>query len=180
MRVITGSARGVRLKTPEGMETRPTTERVKEALFSAIQFEIEGRSVLDLFAGSGQLGIEALSRGASRAVFVDNAKASVQLVRENLQKTKLMERAQVVQTDYLSYLQRCRERFGLIFLDPPYAEKHLENALAAIYEFDILLSGGIIVTERPKGKSLDAEYAGYTRSRDYGFGMSAVTLFRKE
>ena len=86
----------------------------------------------------------------------------------------------MVQTDYLSYLQRCRERFGLIFLDPPYAEKHLENALGAIYEFDILLSGGIIVTERPKGKSLDADFAGYTRSRDYGFGMSAVTLFRKE
>ena len=180
MRVITGTARGMTLKAPKGMDTRPTMDQVKEGVFSAIQFEVEGRRALDLFAGSGQLGIEALSRGAREAVFVDARRDACQVVRENLSKTRLAERAQVVQTDYLSYLQRCRERFGLIFLDPPYAGKHLENALGAIYEFDILLSGGIIVTERPKGKSLDAEYAGYTRSRDYGFGMSAVTLFRKE
>ena len=180
MRVITGSARGVRLKTPEGMDTRPTTERVKEALFSAIQFEIEGRRVLDLFAGSGQLGIEALSRGASEAVFVDTSKASVQLIRENLKRTKLAERAQVVHSDYLTFLQRQRQKFGLIFLDPPYAAQDLEKSLAAISEFDILSSGGIIVTERPKGKQLNFDAPGYCRPRDYGFGMSLVTLFRKE
>ena len=180
MRVITGSARGVRLKTPEGLDTRPTTERVKEALFSAIQFEIEGRRVLDLFAGSGQLGIEALSRGAERAVFVDAGKNAAALVKENLRRSKLTDKAQVVQTDYLSYLSRCREKFGLIFLYPPYAEKFLENALEKIVEFDILSSGGIIVAERPEGKELPQEFEGYTRSRDYRYGITLITLYRKQ
>ena len=179
MRVITGTARGVRLKTPEGLDTRPTAERVKEALFSAIQFEIEGRRVLDLFAGSGQLGIEALSRGAERAVFVDAGKSAAALVKENLRRAKLTEKAQVVQTDYLSYLSRCREKFGLIFLDPPYAEKFLENALEKIVEFDILSSGGIIVTERPLEKALSAEYDGFARSRDYKYGKTVLTLYRR-
>ena len=180
MRVITGSARGVRLKTPEGLDTRPTTERVKEALFSAIQFEIEGRRVLDLFAGSGQLGIEALSRGAERAVFVDAGKNAAALVKENLRRAKLSDKAQVIQTDYLSYLSRCREKFGLIFLDPPYAEKFLETALEKIVEFDILSSGGIIVAERPEGKALPMEFAGYTRSKDYHYGITLITLYRKQ
>ena len=180
MRVITGSARGVRLKTPEGLDTRPTTERVKEALFSAIQFEIEGRRVLDLFAGSGQLGIEALSRGAERAVFVDAGKNAAALVKENLRRSKLTDKAQVVQTDYLSYLSRCREKFGLIFLDPPYAENFLENALEKIVEFDILASGGIIDAERPEGKELPQEFEGYTRSRDYRYGITLITLYRKQ
>ena len=180
MRVITGSARGVRLKTPEGLDTRPTTERVKEALFSAIQFEIEGRRVLDLFAGSGQLGIEALSRGAERAVFVDAGKNAAALVKENLRRSKLTDKAQVVQTDYLSYLSRCREKFGLIFLDPPYAENFLENALEKIVEFDILSSSGIIVAERPEGKELPQEFEGYTRSRDYRYGITLITLYRKQ
>ena len=180
MRVITGTARGVRLKTPEGLDTRPTAERVKEALFSAIQFEIEGRRVLDLFAGRGQLGIEALSRGAEWAVFVDAGKSAAALVKENLRRAKLTEKAQVVQTDYLSYLSRCREKFGLIFLDPPYAENFLENALEKIVEFDILSSGGIIVAERPEGKELPQEFEGYTRSRDYRYGITLITLYRKQ
>ena len=107
MRVITGSARGVRLKTPDGMQTRPTADRVKEAIFSIIQFEIEGRRVLDLFAGTGQLGIEALSRGAEHAVFVDARREAVALVRENLKRTRLSDRAETVQGDYLDYLSRC-------------------------------------------------------------------------
>ena len=108
MRVITGSARGRRLKELEGMETRPTTDRVKEGMFSAIQFEIEGRKVLDLFAGTGQLGIECLSRGASHAVFVDAAKESVQVIRENLQKTGLNQTSTLLQSDAIAYLDRCR------------------------------------------------------------------------
>lgn len=180
MRVITGSARGIRLKTPDGHHTRPTTERAKEALFSTIQFEIEGRSVLDLFSGSGQLGIEALSRGASRAVFVDEDKAAAALTRENLQRAKFADRAAVLQSDYAAYLSRCREKFGLIFLDPPYAETFLENALENIVKFDILLSGGIIVAERPEGKELPANFAGYTRSRDYRYGSTLITFFRKQ
>lgn len=179
MRVITGTARGVKLAAPEGYDTRPTTERVKESVFSAIQFEIEGRRVLDLFAGSGQLGIEALSRGAVSAVFVDSDKRAVALIRENLKKTRLSDHGSVVQADYLSYLARCREKFDLIFLDPPYAENFLEKALKLIYEFDILTSGGIIIAEHSAGKPLTPELDGYERSREYGFGQAAVTIFRK-
>ena len=104
MRVITGSARGRKLLTLEGEDVRPTTDRVKEAVFSVIQFETEGRRFLDLFAGSGQMGIEALSRGAKEAVFVDSAKKSVEIIRKNLASTKLAENAKVVQTDWQSYL----------------------------------------------------------------------------
>ena len=179
MRVITGKARGVQLKTPEGMLTRPTTDRVKEALFSIINFDIPGAKVLDLFGGTGQLGIEALSRGAKSAVFVDAREEACKLIRENLKRTKLEQDAKVVRSDYLDYLERCREKFSVIFLDPPYAEVFLENALNRITEIDILQSDGIIVTEHPLGKELPWELEGYTRSRDYKYGKTLLTLYRK-
>ena len=179
MRVITGRARGVTLKTPEGLQTRPTTDRVKEALFSVIHFDIPGAHVLDLFGGTGQLGIEALSRGAKRAVFVDESDKACKLINENLRRTRLEQEGTVVRGDYLAYLGRCREKFNIIFLDPPYAEVFLENALKRITEIDILQSGGIIVTERPVGKELSFEWEGYTRSKDYKYGNTLVTLFRK-
>lgn len=179
MRVITGKARGVQLKTPEGMTTRPTTDRVKEALFSIIQFEIPTARVLDLFGGTGQLGIEALSRGASTAVFVDAGEPACRLIRENLKRTKLEADAKVIRADYLDYLKRCREKFDIIFLDPPYAEVFLENALKCIAEIDILQSGGIIVTERPVGKELPWEFDGFTRSRDYKYGNTVLTIYRR-
>ena len=179
MRVITGTARGVTLKTPQGMQTRPTTDRVKEALFSIIQFEIPGARVLDLFGGTGQLGIEALSRGAKSAVFVDAGDAPCKLIKENLRRTRLEDNAKVVRSDYLEYLSRCREQFEIIFLDPPYAEVFLENALKRIAEIDILQSGGIIVAERPVGKELPWEFEGFTRSRDYKYGSTLLTVYRK-
>ena len=162
MRVITGKARGVQLKTPDGMLTRPTTDRVKEALFSVIQFDIPGARVLDLFGGTGQLGIEALSRGAKSAVFVDAREDACKLIRENLKRTRLQEDARVVRSDYLDYLSRCREQYDIIFLDPPYAEV------------------GIIVAERPLGKELPWDYPGYTRSRDYQYGKILLTFYRKD
>lgn len=180
MRVISGSARGVTLKTPEGELTRPTTDRVKEALFSAIQFDLPAARVLDLFGGTGQLGIEALSRGAKRAVFVDHQEKACALIKENLKRTRLQDQATVIRSDYLAYLKRCRERFDIIFLDPPYAEVFLENALNCIAQIDILQSGGIIVTERPVGKELPFELAGFTRSKDYKYGKILITLYRKE
>ena len=180
MRVITGKARGVQLKTPDGIATRPTTDRVKEALFSIIQFEIPGATVLDLFGGTGQLGIEALSRGAKRAVFVDAGEPACRLIRENLKRTKLEADATVIRSDYLDYLKRCRETFQIIFLDPPYAEVFLENALKRITEIDILQSGGIIVAERPVGKDLPWEFEGFTRSRDYKYGNTLLTVYRKQ
>ena len=179
MRVITGKARGVVLKTPEGFQTRPTTDRVKEALFSIIQFDIPGCKVLDLFGGTGQLGIEALSRGAKSAVFVDASDAACKLIRENLKRTKLENDAKVVRSDYLEYLRRCRETFDVIFLDPPYAEVFLENSLNCITEIDILQTNGIIVTERPLEKELSWDIPGYSRSKDYKYGNTLITLYRK-
>ena len=160
MRVITGTARGVPLKAPRGMDTRPTMDQVKEGIFSAIQFEVEGRTALDLFAGSGQLGIEALSRGAAHCTFVDKGGEPVSVIRENLKKTRLEERAEVVQADYSSYLKTCRRQFDLILLDPPYAEIFLETALKIISEIDILTNSGIIVCERPFEKSLPDDITG--------------------
>ena len=180
MRVITGKARGVVLKTPEGMQTRPTTDRVKEALFSIIQFDIPGCRVLDLFGGTGQLGIEALIRGAKSAVFVDASDAACKLIKENLKRTKLENDAKVVRSDYMEYLRRCRETFDVIFLDPPYAEVFLENSLNCITEIDILQTNGIIVTERPLEKELSWDIPGYTRSKDYKYGNTLITLYRKD
>ena len=179
MRVITGTARGVQLKTPDGMTTRPTADRVKEALFSIIQFEIPGARVLDLFGGTGQLGIEALSRGAKSAVFVDAGEPACKLIRENLKRTRLEQQGSVVRSDYLQYLNRCREQFDIILLDPPYAEVFLENALKCITEIDILQSGGIIVAERPLGKALPWNFEGFTRSKDYKYGKTLLTIYRK-
>jgi len=179
MRVITGKARGVQLKTPDGMLTRPTTDRVKEALFSIIHFEIPGAKVLDLFGGTGQLGIEALSRGAKSAVFVDAQENACRLIKENLRRTKMTQEGQVVRSDYLQYLERCRDRFDIILLDPPYAEVFLENALKRITEIDILETNGIIVAERPVGKELPWEFEGYVRSKDYKYGKTLLTIYRK-
>lgn len=180
MRVITGKARGVALKTPEGMATRPTTDRVKEALFSIIQFDIPGCKVLDLFGGTGQLGIEALSRGAVSAVFVDSSDTACKLIQENLRRTKLEKQAKVVRSDYLDYLRRCKETYDVIFLDPPYAEVFLENSLNCITEIDILQSNGIIVTERPLEKELPWDFPGFSRSKDYKYGKTLITLYRKD
>ena len=179
MRVITGKARGIVLKTPDGMATRPTSDRVKEAIFSIIQFDVPTARVLDLFGGTGQLGIEALSRDAKSAVFVDEREDACRLIRDNLKRTKLEQYGRVVRSDYMAYLRSCRDKFDIIFLDPPYAEVFLENSLKMITEIDILQSGGIIVAERPNGKELPWVFPGFERSRDYKYGNTLVTIYRK-
>ena len=146
MRVIAGTAKGVRLQTLEGEATRPTTERVKEALMSAVQFDIEGRRVLDLFAGSGQLGVEALSRGAASCVFVDRSAEAAAVVRKNLQAAGLFTQSQVLCLDSLSYLTRPKERFDLVFLDPPYRIS-TDPACKAMAEAGILMDGALVVIE---------------------------------
>lgn len=179
MRVITGKARGVVLKTPNGMATRPTSDRVKEALFNIIQFDVPAARVLDLFGGTGQLGIEALSREAKSAVFVDEREDACRLIKENLKRTKLEQYGWVIRADYMAYLRTCKEKFDIILLDPPYAEVFLENALKTITEIDILQTGGIIVAERPNGKELLLDFPGYSRSRDYKYGNTLITIYRK-
>lgn len=148
MRVITGKAKGTILKTPQGDSTRPTAERVKEAVFSILQFDIEGRRVLDLFAGTGQMGIEALSRGAAEAVFVDKSKDAVKMINENIQKAKLTETAKVFQADYLNFIKQNSNRaFDIIILDPPYAQKMYAPALLAMLDESIIKPTTIIVCE---------------------------------
>ena len=180
MRVISGKAKGVVLKTPDGMQTRPTADRVKEALFSILQFDLPGTKVLDLFGGTGQLGIEAISRGAKSAVFVDAGDAPYRLIKENLRRAKMEGEGRVIRADYLQFLAQCGEKFDIIFLDPPYAEVFLENAIKKISEIDILQSGGIIVAERPVEKVLDLEISGFSRSKDYKYGKTCLTLYRKD
>ena len=180
MRVISGSARGVALKTPDGSKTRPTADRVKEAMFSIIQFDLPGARVLDLFGGTGQLGIEALSRGAKFSVFVDHGAQACALIRENLKRTRFENSAKVIQSDYDLYLRKNSDKFDIILLDPPYAEVFLENSLKIISEIDILQSGGIIVAERPLGKEIPCEFSGLVRSKDYKYGNTLLTIFRKE
>lgn len=180
MRVIAGTAKGTVLKTPDGMATRPTTDRVKEAMFSIIQFELPGAKVLDLFGGTGQLGIEALSRGAKSAVFVDSADSACKLIKENLKKAKMESQSRVVRSDYLTFLKNCKDFFDIILLDPPYIEVFLENSLKLITEIDILQTNGIIVTERPVEKELPWNFPGFSRSRDYKYGKTLLTIYRKE
>ena len=180
MRVISGKARGTVLKTPDGLQTRPTADRVKEALFSIIQFDLPNAKVLDLFGGTGQLGIEAISRGAKYAVFVDAADAPCRLIKENLRRAKMEGEGRVVRADYLQFLSQCRETFDIIFLDPPYAEVFLENAINKMSEIDILQSGGIMVTERPAEKPLNIEIEGFSRTKDYKYGKTVLTLYRKD
>ena len=178
MRVITGTARGRRLKELQGMETRPTTDKVKESLFSIIQFDIEGRRVLDLFAGTGQLGIEALSRGAAEAVFVDRRPDAVRLVQENLALCGFTDRARVKSGDALAYL-KSGEKFDLIFLDPPYAADLLEQALTAIASFDICREHGIIVAESAADKVLPGLPAPYRLYREYRYGKIRLSVYHR-
>ncbi len=180
MRVITGTARGRRLGELKGQETRPTTGKVKEAVFSALQFDLEGRRVLDLFAGTGQMGIEALSRGASSCVFVDMRRDAAALVRENLAVCGLSDRAQVVCGDAMGYLASVRAPFDLVFLDPPYGDEVLERAIAHIARFDILAPRGIIVAESPAEKTLPALSAPYGVYREYRYGRIKVTVYHRE
>ena len=179
MRVTTGLARGRTLVAPQGMDTRPSSDMTKQAVFNIIQNYVEGCTFLDLFAGSGQMGIEALSRGAAHCTFVDKGREPVSVIRENLKKTRLEDHATVAQADYSSYLKTCRTQFDLILLDPPYAEIFLETALKIISEIDILTNSGIIVCERPFEKSLPDEIPGLVRYRDYRYGKAAVTIFRR-
>ena len=176
MRVITGSARGRRLQTLEGQEVRPTPERIKEAVFSIIQFQIEGRRFLDLFAGSGQMGIEALSRGAREAVFVDSRKDSVQIIRENLEKTGLSRQGRVVNMDSLAFLSQPNGKFDLAFLDPPYRTGLLEKALEMTSA--VVKPGGVILCEHPADEELPAQAGDFVKRRDYRHGKILISLYR--
>lgn len=180
MRVITGTARGRKLGQLQGMDTRPTTDQVKESIFNIIQFDIEGRRVLDLFAGTGQLGIECLSRGAASAVFVDRRPDAAALTRENLKLCDLTDRSRVVAGDSMEFLKAAREKYDLIFLDPPYETELLETAIAHIARHDLLNVHGMMIAEHPVDKVLPALSAPYRMGRIYRYGKIAVTIYHRD
>ena len=179
MRVISGSARGRRLKELPGMDTRPTTDRVKEGLFNVIQFDILGRRVLDLFAGTGQLGIECLSRGAASCDFVDSSPAAMKIVRDNVTACRLADKATFHQKDFSAFLNSVKGKYDLIFLDPPYASGNLEKALEKVAAIDIVSGNGIIVCESPVEHTLPELPGHYEKTGEYRYGKIKITLYRR-
>jgi len=178
MRVITGSARGRKLTAPEGMDVRPTTDKVKEAIFSAIQFEIEGAYVLDLFAGSGQMGIEALSRGAEKTVFVDNSQKAIRCINNNLRTVNLEKYADVINLDSYDYIRHINRNFDIIILDPPYRYNHINNILP--FAVQKLRNGGCIICEYETGAEIDIIPDGIKLRKSYRYGKISVSIFYKE
>ncbi len=178
MRVITGIARGRRLETLSGNDVRPTTDKVKEAVFSSIQFDLEGRRILDLFAGSGQLGIEALSRGADSATFVDLNTDAIAVIERNLKATGFKEMAKVVRADYFSFCASTRDAFDIAFLDPPYREGLLEKALEKVT--GIMSDYGIIICEHPTDICTPENIGEFKKYKSSKYGKIAVSFYRKE
>lgn len=176
MRVITGTARGRRLDTLEGEDVRPTTDRVKEAIFSIIQFDLLERNFLDLFAGSGQMGIEAISRGAKNAYFVDNSKKSLDITRKNIASVKFDQQAKVFAMDYYTFLSMNSVEFDIAFLDPPYGTGILQKALPLVA--DNMKETGVIIAENPLNETLCSEIGNFKLDREYRYGKIKITTFR--
>ncbi len=181
MRIITGKARGVKLKTLEGDATRPTSERSKEALFSMLQFDIEGRAVLDLFAGSGQLGLEALSRGAASATFVDRSKDATKIINENITKTKLLDGASVICSDFTDFIRtvRGRRKYDIVFIDPPYAQKIAVSSAKKLYDAELLKPTSIVACESAEEnifESCPEAREIFEVIKQKKFGMAHITL----
>ncbi len=178
MRVITGTARGMKLKTLDGLDVRPTTDQVKESIFSIIQFEIPGAKVLDLFAGSGQLGIEALSRDAQQVTFVDSNKSAVNVINENLEHTKLSKRAIVKNADSLDFLKMTKDSFDIALLDPPYGKGLIEKALPLLA--GKMTEAGVIVCETAREEILPESAGDFVKRKEYRYGKIKLTVYRTE
>ena len=176
MRVITGSARGRRLITLEGNDVRPTTDKVKEAMFSIVQFDIEGSNVVDLFAGSGQLGIEALSRGAKHCTFVDESRNSIAVITENLKNTGFDAVSDVLHTESAGYLKTCRYTFDVAFLDPPYRKDILEEVMPLLVPH--MSERGIIVCEHETERVMPESFGSMSVSRVYKYGHISLTVYK--
>ncbi len=186
LRIITGAYKGKRLYSREGDETRPTSERIKGAMFSSIQFDIEGRRVLDLFAGTGQLGLEALSRGAESALFIDSTREAVDIIKKNIATLGVEAKSRVMQSDYRTYVSKLGKmgaRFDLVFIDPPYGMQCCTDALLRLCRADVLSLGAIIVMESGE-EAVKAELENMSefeiiKSADYGKKTSLnIVIFR--
>jgi len=188
MRIIAGKARGTILETLDGEDTRPTLERVKENFFNAINFDIENAKILDLFAGSGQLGLEALSRGAREAVFVDSNAACVEIIRRNAQKAKLYDKCNILKYEYSEYLSALKKRkdfdkFDIVFIDPPYEsnKRFINDCVKRLIKHGFISDGGMIICETGNGEKLsldlDEEISGcIENSRVYKYGKVSITI----
>ncbi|PAB58880.1 16S rRNA (guanine(966)-N(2))-methyltransferase RsmD [Anaeromicrobium sediminis] len=183
MRVISGRARGRRLNSPKGTNTRPTTDRVKESIFSIINFYIQDSKILDLFAGTGALGIEAISRGAEYGVFVDNDKNSIKTIKENLENMGFEKESTVLYCDVdaaISKLSTKGEKFHIIFMDPPYLKGFIEPSLEKIYNSEILTEDGIILIEHDVKDILIENIAGFYKYKEKKYGNTLISIYKKE
>ena len=179
MRVISGSARGAKLRTIEGNDTRPTTDKVKGAIFNILANDIYGKKVLDLFAGSGALGIEALSRGAKMAVFAEKSAAAAEIIRQNLEHTKLADKAKVLKNDVFAVVKTITEKFDLIFLDPPYADELAGETIKAVDEAKILEDGGIIIAETDDGQPVPETVGELVLFDKRKYGRININFYKK-
>ena len=175
MRVVSGTAKGTALEAPKGMATRPTSDKAKEGVFSAIQGDLAGARVLDVFAGSGGMGIEALSRGAASCVFVDTNPGALRCIKNNLAKTKLT--GKVVRRDAIAFLGGCNSRFDIIFSDPPYNKGWTAKLLPLAAE--LLDEGGILLCETDASEPRPEAVGGLSIRKTYVYGRAVVTLFDK-
>ena len=176
MRIVAGSARGRKLLTPSGMDIRPTTDRVKEALFSILQFDLPGRTVLDLFAGTGQLGLEALSRGAAYAVFTDASKKSLDLVKKNISLTGFDANSKTLLTDAFSFLSSTDQTFDLVLMDPPYDHGLCQKAAQLLPR--VLRPGAIVVCETHADETLPDAVGPLTAVKEYRYSAVKLTVYR--
>lgn len=177
MRVITGIARGKRLETLSGDDVRPTTDMVKEAVFSIIQFQVQGRVFLDMFAGSGQMGIEALSRGAKTAYFFDMRRDAVAVINKNLKSVRLEESAKVSLGDSFALLSSLREKLDIVFIDPPYRKGLSQRAveLASLK----MNGGGVIICETAIEEEVPESAGDFVLDRTYRYGKIKITTYRR-
>ena len=183
MRIITGRARGIKLNTLEGENTRPTSERAKEAVFSMIQFDLEGREVLDLFAGSGQMGLEAVSRGAASATFIDKSKDAARVISQNMEKTKLSEFCRLFNSDVNDFIRvtKGRKKYDVVFIDPPYALRAVVPTLKALLDADMLKPTSIIVCESEEADIFEADAAfadKFEVLKHAKYGMAHITIIK--
>jgi len=182
MKIITGYAKGMNLETLGGEATRPTTQRVKEAIFSMIQFEIENTCVLDLFAGSGQMGLEALSRGAKKATFCDSSRDAVDIVIKNAKKTRLFDKCRISCCDYIQMIRGLagKEKYDIIFIDPPYKEKNISEVLKKIVKADIMSDNCVVICESGYQDIFEGDEISekFEISKSSKYSISYVTLLR--
>lgn len=177
LRIITGIAKNKPLKSLEGESVRPTTSRVKEAIFSAIQFDILGRRVLDLFAGTGQLGLEAMSRGAYSCDFVDESRMAAEIIRQNIKGTGLVDNTRVITSSTEDYIRRCDKTYDLVFIDPPYNMNVIENILHLLR--DVLSEDAIVVCEHTSEISLKDNLSDIKLYKVYRYGITSVSIYKK-